>query len=55
MKYVILSMLVNLNVSIFVRIFLKPFKKNISTESAEVIESTEKAILYCKQCMKKDI
>ena len=34
--------------------FLKAFKKNISIESAEVIESTED-VLYCKQYMKNDI
>ena len=35
--------------------FFKAFQKNISTECAEVIESTEKAIIYCKHCKKKDI
>ena len=54
----------------FARYFLKPaefnclyfclhfyevFLKNITFESADVVESLEEVLLYCKQCLKQNI
>ena len=35
--------------------FYKAFKKNITIESAEVVESLEEVVLYCKRCLKENI
>ena len=35
--------------------FFKVFKNNITIESAEIIESLEEALFYCKRCLKENI
>ena len=35
--------------------FHKAFKKDMTIESAEVVESLEEVLLYCKWCLKENI